>query len=57
MGSHLTYQTYAGIGKEFKKRYSMLLGYRYLYVDYKNGGFLYNVHMQGLQVGLGLRLK
>ncbi len=57
VGSQLTYQTYAGIGKEFKKRFSMLLGYRYLYVDYKNGGFLYNVHMQGLQVGFGIRLK
>jgi hypothetical protein len=57
VGSQLTYQTYAGIGKEFKKRFSILLGYRYLYVDYKNGGFLYNVHMQGLQVGFGIRLK
>src|SRR5579862_885811 len=57
VGSQLTYQTYAGIGKEFKKRYSVLLGYRYLYVDYKNGGFLYNVHMQGLQAGFGLHFK
>jgi hypothetical protein len=57
VGSQLTYQTYAGIGKEFKKRFSVLLGYRYLYVDYKNGGFLYNVHMQGLQAGFGIRFK
>ncbi len=57
VGSQLTYQTYAGIGKEFKKKYSMLFGYRYLFVDYKNGGFLYNVHMQGLQAGFGIRLK
>ena len=57
VGSQLTYQTYAGIGKEFKKKYDVLLGYRYLYVDYKNGGFLYNVHMQGLQAGFGIRFK
>jgi len=57
VGSQLTYQTYAGIGKEFKKKFSMLVGYRYLFVNYKNGGFLYDVHMQGLQAGFGLRLK
>lgn len=57
VGSQLTYQIYAGIGQEFKKRYSMLLGYRYLFVDYTNGGFLYNVHMQGLQAGFGIRFK
>jgi hypothetical protein len=57
VGSQLTYQTYAGIGKEFKKKYSMMLGYRYLFVDYKNGGFLYDVHMSGLQAGFGIRFK
>jgi hypothetical protein len=57
VGSQLTYQTYLGIGKEFKKRYSVLLGYRYLSVDYKNGGFLYDVHMQGMQAGFNIRLK
>jgi hypothetical protein len=56
-GSDLTYQIYTGVGKEFKKKYSMLLGYRYMYVDYKNGGFLYNVHMTGLQAGFNIRLK
>jgi hypothetical protein len=57
VGSQLTYQTYAGIGQEFKKRYSMLLGYRYMFVDYKNGGFLFDVHMSGLQAGFGIRFK
>jgi hypothetical protein len=57
VGSELTYQIHAGIGKEFKKRYSMLFGYRYLFVDYRNGGFLYNVHMSGLQAGFGIRMK
>lgn len=33
VGSQLTWQVYTGVGKEFKKKYSVLLGYRYLYVD------------------------
>jgi hypothetical protein len=57
VGSQLTYQTYAGIGQEFKKRYSILLGYRYMFGDYKNGGFLYDVHVSGLQAGFGIRFK
>jgi len=57
VGSQVTYQIYTGVGKEFKKRYSMLLGYRYMYVDYKNGGFLYDTHMSGLQAGFNIRLK
>ena len=57
VGSQLTYQIYAGIRQEFKKKYSMMLGYRYLDVDYKNGGFLYDVHMSGLQAGFGIRFK
>jgi hypothetical protein len=56
-GSELSWQVYAGVGKEFKKKYSALLGYRYLFVDYKNGGFLYDVHMSGLIVGFGIHFK
>jgi len=56
-GSQLTYQIYTGVGREFKNKYSALLGYRYLYEDYKNGGFLYDVHMSGLQAGFGIRFK
>jgi len=57
IGSQLTYQMYGGLGKEFKEKYSLLLGYRYLYVDYSNGGFLYNVHMSGLQAGFNIHFK
>ncbi|MGA8740770.1 MAG: hypothetical protein WB561_06250 [Terracidiphilus sp.] len=56
-GSQETYQTYVGLAKEFKKKYSLLVGYRYLAVDYKNGGFLYDVHMNGPIVGFNLRYK
>jgi hypothetical protein len=57
VGSQLTYQIYGGLGKEFKKRYSLLAGYRYLSVDYSNGGFLYDVHMNGLLAGFAIRFK
>jgi hypothetical protein len=57
VGSKLTYQMYAGLGKEFKERYSVLLGYRYLSVDYSSGGFLYDVHMQGIVTGFDIRFK
>jgi len=57
VGSQLTWQTYIGMGKEFKQKYSVLLAYRYLYVDYKNGGFLYDTHMNGPLVGFNIRFK
>lgn len=57
VGSKVTWQIYSGVGREFKTKYSMLLGYRYLDVDYKSGGFLYDTHMSGLLVGFGIRFK
>jgi len=47
VGSQVTWQIYGGIGKELKKKYSMVVGYRYLDVDYQNGGFLYDTLMSG----------
>jgi hypothetical protein len=57
VGSQLTYQIYAGMGKEFKERYSVLLGYRYLFVDYTSGGFVYDVHMNGLLTGFNIHFN
>jgi hypothetical protein len=57
VGSKSTYQVYGGFGKEFKKRYSALLGYRYLSVDYQSGGFTYDVHMNGVLAGFDIRFK
>ncbi len=57
VGSQLTYQTYAGVGKQFKTKYAVMLGYRYLFVDYKNGAFVYDVHMSGLLAGFKIRFK
>jgi hypothetical protein len=57
VGSQLTWQIYSGLGKEFKQKYSVQLGYRYLNVDYRNGGFLYDTDMSGLIAGFGIRFK
>jgi hypothetical protein len=56
-GSQETYQGYIGTGKMFKNKYSLVLGYRYLSVDYKSGGFLYDVHMNGPLVGFSIHYK
>ncbi len=57
VGSQVTWQIYAGVGKEFKKKYSVLLGYRYLDVDYVNGGFLFDTHMSGPLAGFNIHFK
>jgi hypothetical protein len=57
VGSKATYQIYSGVGKEFKKRYALLLGYRYLDVNYQSGGFTYDVHMNGVMTGFNIRFK
>jgi hypothetical protein len=57
VGSKVTYQIYGGLGKQIKKRFSLMLGYRYLDVDYQSGGFTYDVHMNGLLAGFGIRFK
>lgn len=56
-GSHDTWQIYAGGGKEFRQRYSLFLGYRRLSVDYRNGGFVYDINMNGMLLGFGIRFK
>ena len=57
VGSQLTWQVYIGVGKQFRERYTLLLGYRYMDVDYRNAGFLYDTQMSGLLAGFALRLK
>lgn len=49
--SDLTWQTMAGFGYEFKGAGSLLLAYRAIGTDYKNGGFTYNVIACGPLIG------
>ena len=56
VGSQFIWQVYTGVGKQFKEKYSLMLGYRYMDVDYKDGEFLDDTHMSGLLAGFALRL-
>jgi hypothetical protein len=56
-GSELSWQIFAGVGKEIKQKYSLVLAYRRLDVDYHNGGFLFDTSMHGLLLGLGIKFK
>jgi hypothetical protein len=57
VGSNRTWQIYAGGGKEFKEKYSVLLGYRHLHAYNKDGVFLFDTSMNGLLLGFGIRFK
>ena len=57
VGSQLSWQVYTGLGREFKKRYSLFLGYRRLDIDYRSGGVIFDTKMNGALLGFGLRLK
>jgi len=54
-GSDLTYQLMGGINWEFTKGYTAKLGYRYLYWDYEDGGFVWDMTAKGPYLGLGIR--
>jgi len=54
-GSDLTYQFMAGVNWEFSEGYRAKLGYRYLYWDYEDDGFKWDVDASGPYLGLGIR--
>jgi len=56
-GSQVTWQVYTGVGKEFRRRYAVFVGYRRLSVDYRDGGFIYDTNMNGMLLGGSIRLK
>lgn len=52
VSSDLTAQVYALAGYSFTDAVSLLLGYRYLYFDYEDGDFSYDVSTSGIMAGL-----
>lgn len=54
VGSDVTVQASAAIGCQITRSIYSELGYRYLYVDYDNSGFIYNVSTQGIQLSSGI---
>lgn len=54
-GSDLTYQFMGGVNWEFREGFRAKLGYRYLYWDYEDNGFKWDVDASGPYLGLGIR--
>lgn len=54
VGSDLTWQAFGAVGYNWTKTISTSIGYRALYEDYTDGGFVYNVTQQGVFAGLGI---
>ncbi len=54
VGSDVTVQAYGALGCQVTRSIYSELGFRYLYVDYDSGGFLYKVSMYGPQITAGI---
>lgn len=55
VGSDPTYQLLAGVNWQFSKSVSAKAGYRYLYQDYQNGSFVWDMKSTGYYLGAGFR--
>jgi len=55
VGSDLTYQLLAGVNWQLSKVVSAKVGYRYLYQDYTNDGFVWDMTASGFYLGAGFR--
>jgi opacity protein-like surface antigen len=43
------------IGYQISNTFSVKFAYRYLKVKFEDGGFLYDISLDGFQLGLGIR--
>jgi outer membrane receptor protein involved in Fe transport len=55
LGSDLTYQLFGGLGINFSPRFTTIIGYRYLDVNYRGGNTVFDVALGGLIMGFGIR--
>ena len=53
----LDYQFAAVVGYKIAPKWTLVAGYRYLFVDYRSGGGIYNMTTTGLLVGANFRIK
>jgi len=56
-GSQLDYQVVGLLGYRIKPAVALQLGYRYLDVNYRNGGQIFSVAISGLLIGASINLK
>jgi hypothetical protein len=54
LGSEITFQLYGALGCQISRNFFVEAGYRYLYSDYDQDGFLYNVTQSGAQITFGI---
>jgi len=54
-GSQIAGNVQAAFGVNFTRNIFAELGYRYMYVDYENNGFLYNMNSYGLYSSIGFK--
>jgi hypothetical protein len=54
-GSNLTFQFVGTAAADLGERYSVVLGYRYLNVDYNKDLFLFDTHMGGPIIGFAFK--
>jgi hypothetical protein len=57
VGSQLDYQIVGAMGYKIKPNLTLAAGYRYLYVDYRNGGSVADLVTSGVFLGLSIALK
>ncbi len=55
VGSEIAWNTQATVGVNFSRNVFGELGYRYMYVDYDQNDFLYQMNSYGLFAGLGFK--
>ncbi|MCB2226032.1 MAG: hypothetical protein KQH53_05080 [Desulfarculaceae bacterium] len=55
VGSDFMYDLNANLGYQLTETFALTFGYRYLYVDYENDGFKYDVTQQGPILGFSWR--
>jgi hypothetical protein len=55
--SKLDYQFAGLLGYKICSKWTLLAGYRYLFVDYRSGGGLYNMVTSGAVLGATYRFK
>lgn len=53
-GSALTYQLFAAAGWRFAEQFSLEMGYRYLYQDFEEDDFSWDVSTSGPQLGISI---
>lgn len=53
VGSDQTWSAYGGVGYRFADWISMTLGYRYMHLDFQDGGFVSKLNVQGFLLGVG----